>query len=84
MNALDFETFIEENLVTELERRIVHNLASFTKLLEDRLSEMSDLVIKNKVNALMTKLNKSVDNHQLNLREILPEEYSYHFHTFKI
>ena len=36
MDVLDFETFITETLVETIELRIVHNLASFTKLLEDR------------------------------------------------
>ena len=54
MGALDFETFIEENLVEVIEKRIVHNLASFVKLLEDRFVEMCDLIIKSNVNALMS------------------------------
>ena len=44
---------------------------------------MSDLLIQNKVNAFMSRLNKAVDDHELNLQEVLPDEYSYHFEAFK-
>ena len=70
--------------MTAIEYRINHNLASFSKLLEDRFSEMTKLTIENKVNDFMSRLNKAVDDHSLNLQEILPEEYSYHFNAFKI
>ena len=83
MDVLDFETFVTETLVETIELRIVHNLASFTKLLEDRFKEMCELLIQNKVNAFMSRLNKATDDHELNLQEVLPEEYSYHFEAFK-
>ena len=41
----DINSFIEDDLISSLEQRMVHNLASFSKLVEDRSVEMADLII---------------------------------------